>query len=110
MLLSISRQMKQQEAELVTVRMMQGFKDCAEEAETSVTGGQTVYNPWVIVGGVATSVCATGEFIDPFGAVVSDVLVLTKPLGTQVAVNAYQWLDTPDRWNKIKVEKITILF
>ncbi len=25
----------------------------------------------------------------------SDVLVLTKPLGTQVAVNAHQWLDIP---------------
>ena len=34
---------------------------------------------------------------------VSDVLVLTKPLGTQVAVNAHQWLDNPDRWNKIKL-------
>ncbi len=31
-----------------------------------------------------------------------DVLVLTKPLGTQVAVNAHQWLDKPDRWDKIK--------
>lgn len=103
MLLSISRQMTEREAHLVTVRMMQGFKDCAEEAETNVTGGQTVLNPWCIVGGVATAVCATGEFIDPFNAVVSDVLVLTKPLGTQVAVNAYQWLDSPDRWNKIKV-------
>lgn len=58
-----------------------------------------------------------------------DVLVLTKPLGTQVAVNAHQWLEQvrpstlrrsgaaetnilvnthclshqPDRWNKIKL-------
>ena len=32
-----------------------------------------------------------------------DVLVLTKPLGTQVAVNAYQWLDQPERWNRIKL-------
>lgn len=61
-----------------------------------------------------------------------DVLVLTKPLGTQVAVNAHQWLDQvcrsffmnttyavgvpltvfillhlpfhqPERWNKIKL-------
>lgn len=32
-----------------------------------------------------------------------DVLVLTKPLGTQVAVNAHQWLDQPDRWNRIKL-------
>lgn len=103
MLLSISRQMGEREGELVTVRMMQGFKDCAEEAGTGVTGGQSVKNPWVIIGGVATSVCTTAEFIDPFNAVVSDVLVLTKPLGTQVAVNAHQWLDNPDRWNKIKL-------
>ena len=39
----------------------------------------------------------------PDGAVVGDVLVLTKPLGTQVAVNAYQWLDQPDRWNRIRL-------
>ena len=32
-----------------------------------------------------------------------DVLVLTKPLGTQVAVNAHQWLDQSDRWNRIKL-------
>ena len=26
-------------------------------------------------------------------AVAGDVLVLTKPLGTQIAVNAHQWLE-----------------
>ncbi len=31
------------------------------------------------------------------------MLVLTKPLGTQVAVNAHQWIDIPERWNKIKL-------
>lgn len=29
--------------------------------------------------------------------------MLTKPLGTQVAVNAHQWLDMPERWNRIKL-------
>lgn len=29
--------------------------------------------------------------------------MLTKPLGTQVAVNAHQWLDQPERWNRIKL-------
>ena len=42
-------------------------------------------------------------FCRPDNAVVGDVLVLTKPLGTQVAVNAHQWLDLPDRWNRIKL-------
>lgn len=38
-------------------------------------------------------VCLWIFFSRPDGAVPGDVLVLTKPLGTQVAVNAHQWLD-----------------
>ena len=29
--------------------------------------------------------------------------MLTKPLGTQIALLAYQWLDNPERWNRIKL-------
>ncbi|KAK2106910.1 Selenide, water dikinase 2 [Saguinus oedipus] len=43
------------------------------------------------------------DFIMPDSTVVGDVLVLTKPSGTQVAVNAHQWLDNPERWNKVKM-------
>ncbi|NXF90842.1 SPS2 dikinase, partial [Eubucco bourcierii] len=32
-----------------------------------------------------------------------DVLVLTKPLGTQVAVTAHQWLDIPERWSRLQL-------
>jgi selenide,water dikinase len=103
MLLSVSRKMTDKERDLVMPRMIQGFKDCAAEAGTTVNGGQTVLNPWIIIGGVATSVCTSQEFISPDNACVSDVLVLTKPLGTQVAVNAHQWLDNSERWNKIKL-------
>ena len=39
----------------------------------------------------------------PDDAAVGDVLVVTKPLGTQLAVNAYQWIEEPDRWNRIKL-------
>lgn len=41
-------------------------------------------NPWPIVGGVAQSVVKAVDIIMPRHAVVGDVLVLTKPLGTQV--------------------------
>ena len=34
----------------------------------------------------------------PDGASAGEVLVLTKPLGTQIAVNAHQWLEQPDRY------------
>lgn len=38
----------------------------------------------------------------PENAEPGDVLVLTKPLGTQIAVNAHQWLERPEWWNRIK--------
>ena len=60
-------------------------------------------NPWCTIGGVGTTICQPNEFIIPDSAVVGDVLVLTKPLGTQVALNAHQWLDQPERWNRIKL-------
>merc|ERR1712088_960721 len=95
--------MTEKERDVVVPLMMRGFKDCALEAGSTVTGGQTVMNPWCTIGGVATTVCQPNEFIIPDSAVVGDVLVMTKPLGTQVAVNAHQWLDQPERWNRIKL-------
>ena len=103
MLLGVSTKMTERERDVVVPLMMRGFKDCALEAGCSVTGGQTVMNPWCTIGGVATTVCQPNEFIIPDSAVVGDVLVLTKPLGTQVAVNAHQWLDQPERWNRYTI-------
>ncbi|XP_053209290.1 inactive selenide, water dikinase-like protein [Panonychus citri] len=103
MILGVSQQMNDKERDTVVPIMMKGFRDCAYEAGTNVTGGQTVKNPWLTIGGVATSVCQPNEYLIPDSAVIGDVLVLTKPLGIQVAVNAYQWLDNPDQWNKIKL-------
>lgn len=103
MLLSVSQKMTDKERDKVVPLMIRGFKDAAEEGGTSVTGGQTVVNPWIIIGGVATVVCQPNEFIMPDNAVPGDVLVLTKPLGTQVAVNSHQWLENPEKWNKIKL-------
>lgn len=79
------------------------FQDAALEAGTSVTGGQSVVNPWCTIGGVASAICQVHEYVVPDNAIIGDVLVLTKPLGTQVAVNAHQWLDFPDKWSRIKL-------
>jgi len=102
MLLGISNELCKIEREIVTKLVIQGFNDLAKEAETSVNVGQTVLNPWYIIGGVATSICTEQEFIMPDGATDGDVIVLTKPLGTQIAVNAHQWLDSSERWKKIE--------
>lgn len=92
MLLAVSTEMPAACADVVTRHMIRGFNDLAREAGTEVTGGQTVKNPWPIIGGVAKSVCREGDFVLPRGARPGDVIVLTKPLGTQVAVNVKQWM------------------
>jgi len=101
MLLAVSKEFSDQERDVVIPLMMKGFQDTAREAGCLVTGGQTVLNPWCTVGGVASSVCQPQHIILPEGATPGQVLVLTKPLGTQVAVNANQWITQPDRWKKI---------
>ncbi|XP_015685190.1 selenide, water dikinase 1, partial [Protobothrops mucrosquamatus] len=57
MLLGISNKMTDRERDKIMPLIIQGFKDAAEEAGTSVTGGQSVLNPWIVLGGVATTVC-----------------------------------------------------
>lgn len=110
MLLAACRDMSPKERTICTNLMVRGFRDACAEAETTVTGGQTVLNPWPIIGGVATSVVSREEYVSSDGACVGDVLVLTKPLGTQVAVNVHEWRKKHERdkgkggdkyWNRI---------
>lgn len=63
MLLGVSSRLSQKERDVVVPLLLKGFKDLAEEAGTSVQGGQTVINPWMICGGVATSVAHANEII-----------------------------------------------
>lgn len=102
MLLAASRDMEPAQRTICTRELIRGFRDACVLAGTAVTGGQTVLNPWPIVGGVATSVVADTEFIRSDGAQVGNVLVLTKPLGTQIAVNVHEWKKDPSHklWTK----------
>eukprot|EP00698_Gefionella_okellyi_P013539 TRINITY_DN3716_c0_g1_i1.p1 TRINITY_DN3716_c0_g1~~TRINITY_DN3716_c0_g1_i1.p1 ORF type:complete len:303 (+),score=73.45 TRINITY_DN3716_c0_g1_i1:280-1188(+) len=101
MILGVSEGMKQPEKDITTSQMIAGFNDLAHEAGTSVTGGQTVKNPWPIIGGVAFSLCSTSEFIRPVSAIAGDVIVLTKALGTNVVTNVHKWLEVPDQWKRV---------
>lgn len=103
MILGVSVDMETSCSDYVTKAMIKGFCEVASEAGTNVTGGQTVRNPWPMIGGVATSICKEGEdFVWPNRAVDGDLVVLTKPLGTQVAVNMFEWLRTDVKYAKIK--------
>lgn len=110
MLLGISSKMNEEQRKTVTSEMIRGFNDTAIEAGTLVTGGQTVMNPWPIIGGVAMSVCREEEFIRPCNGEAGDVLVLTKPLGTQLVVNLYEWFFTKkhlfERLNPLPSEEL----
>lgn len=124
MLLATSIDMVTAERDAVATALIRGFTDLAKAAGTNVTGGQTVMNPWPLIGGVAMRcvflcscvsarahtrwhVCACStlhekDFIRPEGIAPGDVLVLTKPLGTQVAVNLWQWRNQPKYWSRVR--------
>ena len=82
--------------------MIQGFSEAGQQAEVQIGGGQTVYNPWPMMGGCAIAVVDQNNYVMPNYAQSGDVLVLTKPLGSRLAINAMQWLKT----NKEKRDKI----
>jgi selenide,water dikinase len=70
------------ERQVVTSQMIKGFNDCATEASTSITGGQSIMNPWPIIGGVANVICHESEYVRVNYGKPGDILVLTKPIGT----------------------------
>lgn len=92
MILGVSKLMKENEREVITKEMIKGFNDACIEAETKVTGGQNVMNPWPMIGGTAISSVKEESIIYPFNIKVNDHLILTKPLGTQPVVNAVEWM------------------
>ncbi|XP_030379648.1 selenide, water dikinase-like [Scaptodrosophila lebanonensis] len=102
MLLTVSTKMTEKERDIVMPMIMRGFKDTASEAGTKIGGGQTIVNPFCTIGGVASAVCYPDEYIKPDNIMVGDVIVLTKPLGTLVAMIAHQWLDQPENWGRIR--------
>ena len=92
LLVAACTKMTESERFICTKEMIRGFQyTCEKEANTTITGGQTVLNPWPIIGGIATSIVKGNEFIRTDQAQIGDVLILTKPLGTQIAVNVHQW-------------------
>lgn len=97
MLLATSLEMPPEYATIVTAQMIKGFDEQVKEAGSIVSGGQSVRNPWPIIGGVAQSICKAEDIIMPINAQAGDVIILTKAIGTQLAVNAKQWM-----WDPVK--------
>ncbi|KAF4734447.1 hypothetical protein FOZ62_022659 [Perkinsus olseni] len=81
--------------------MIEGFNACCEEAGTKVTGGQTVFNPWPLLGGCAMATVPQSQLVRTDLAVPGNVIVLTKPLGTQITGNLALWMMNQGQWAKV---------
>lgn len=106
MILASPLDMQPDHRKIITRKMIEGFNYQVKIAGTRVTGGQTVLNPWPIIGGMATSSCKDTEFIRPVHAKAGDVIVLTKALGTQIAVNVHQWIEQKDEKTLKQIENV----
>lgn len=54
MALAVSTDMLPSDRAIVTAQLIRGFSDVVRDAGASVTGGQTIFNPSPIIGGVAS--------------------------------------------------------
>lgn len=100
MILGQSENMPPKERFIATHLMMKGFADLVHFAGGKVTGGQSIVNPWPILGGCAKSIGMEKDFIRPDQGRAGDTLILTKPLGTQPAAFMRDWSNTPCKWER----------
>jgi len=65
---------------------MLGIKSKTDECGCKISGGQTVVNPWFLVGGTAITTVQTDGLIKSHNFMPSDRIILTKPLGVNLSV------------------------
>jgi len=80
----------------IATGMLEGFHNFCNEEDCLIVGGQTIQNPWPLLGGCAIALADPSSLIFQNGAKEGDVLILTKPLGVQPAMAAYRLLKDPE--------------
>lgn len=71
-----------------------GIRDFLKPLGADVDGGHTIYNPWPLFGGSASSIMQKEHLIRKQGAKEGDTILLTKPLGVQPIMGAYRILNS----------------
>lgn len=101
-ILTIPTELEEHEQQEVVTEILSGFRESALLAKCKLTIDSININPWCMIGGIATSICTRDEIIFPTKAQPGDTIILTKPLGVQLATNAPIWMEEDsDNWKKI---------
>jgi selenide, water dikinase len=101
-ILSLPEELSENDQQVVSSEIIEGFKSSAKIAGCRLSIQNININPWCIIGGVATSICQRDDIVFPNQANFGDLIILTKPLGTQLATNAMIWREEQsENWLKI---------
>lgn len=102
LVLSIPTELTDEEQQQVVPQIISGFQKSAALIKCRLTIENIHINPWFFIGGTATSVCTRDEIVFPTKAQAGDVIILTKPLGVQLATNVQLWLEEKsENWIKL---------
>lgn len=63
MVLGVSTQLTDEQQDITTPLLMKGFTDHAKSAGTQVRGGQSVRNPYPMIGGIGTAIVTEEQMI-----------------------------------------------
>lgn len=101
-ILSIPEELNDDERQQVVDDIISGFRESAKLIKCRLTIERININPWCMIGGIASSVCTKDEIVFPTKATAGDALILTKPLGVQLATNAPIWMaEDNENWKKL---------
>ena len=84
--------------DVVYSELFRGFVACCTAAGSRCHGGQTIFTAEVLLGGSISAVIPRSSLLSIKAAVADDILILTKPLGTQLAANLAIWVRDEALW------------
>lgn len=92
-LISSPTEFTEKERDIVLPLLLKGIEEHANTIKVKFSLIKVSLNPWCIIGGIASAVCRIDEIVPPVGAKAGNVLILTKPIGTQLATSVFNWMD-----------------
>lgn len=92
-LISSPTEFSEEERDIVLPLLLKGIAEHAKSVKVKFSLVKVSLNPWCIIGGIASAVCKVDEIVPPVGAKAGNVLILTKPIGTQLSTSIFNWMD-----------------